>query len=148
MALFNSIAAIVISLITIFLAYILINRFIQVYNSKTLLYRDIETMNIVYDEKVIMDHLNYIIDECMHTYMLYNLTTKEVFYINTAMENDMRTYLVQTIPDRISPALYTKLYLIYNRDDVPTVLAEKIYERVVDFVVDYNLNNEGGQKNK
>jgi hypothetical protein len=51
-------------------------------------------------------------------------------------------YLVDVIPERISPALMAKLSLVYNRSYIPKFLGEHIYMIVTNYVLDFNLNQD------
>lgn len=96
---------------------------------------------VEYNEEDIIKHLDYIIDEAINTYVLFNIMPKNVYYINKNMEDEMVNNLMDSIPDRISQTLLTKLSYIYNESFVGKFLGEYIYMKITEFVIGYNTEN-------
>jgi len=134
----------VLALITI---YIIARKFARIMNSKNLMQRDIEMYKINYSEQETLSHLDFIIEECLDYYVAMHLTPKQLYYINNATETEIVNKLGEIIPARISPTLYSKLSLIYDSNQIASVIGEKIYSKVLEYVIQFNVQDENRQKN-
>lgn len=121
---------------------------VGVINSKNLMQRDIEMYKIKYSEIDILNHLDFIITECLEYYVTMNLTPKQLYYINNHMETEIVTKLGEIVPSRISPTLYSQLSLVYDSNQIASVIGEKIYIKVLEYVIEFNVSNEHREKNK
>ena len=139
---------IILAAITLFVIYKIANRFARIMNSKNLMERDMEIYKIKYDETTILSHLDFIIQECFDYYVAMNVTPKQVYYINNNMEQDITNALAEMVELRISSTLYTQLSLIYDNSQIGKVIGEKIYTKVLEYVIEFNINYEHTQKNK
>ena len=94
--------------------------------------------------------LEYLIQDCFNDYKVKNLAYKIEEYITPEREAEIRKDLVEVVTKRLSRATLDKLSLFYNIDSIATILADKIYIIVMDYVVDHNskLNNMQSPKNK
>lgn len=136
-----------IAIITILLALLLtihasIKLIVNAIRMKSTMQRDIEIYKIKYSEEEILKHLDFIITECFEYYIAMNITPKEIYYINSKMETEMLNKLAVIVSERISPTLYTQLSLIYDSSQLSTVIGEKIYARVLEYVLPFNVENE------
>lgn len=136
----------ILAAITIHIIYISANKFVKVMNSKNLMQRDIEMYKIKFSELEILNHLNFIIEECLEYYIMMNITPKDLYYINNNAETEMVNKLGELVPARISPTLYSQLSLIYDENQIATVIGEKIYAKVLEYVIEFNVNNEHNLK--
>lgn len=93
-----------------------------------------------YNEDKIVAHLDYIIYELLNYYNVFHIAPLNVFYITDSMQQEIINYLVQEVPKRISPSLMHKLTLIYNPGYISTFLGEHIYMIVINYVLNFNLN--------
>lgn len=137
---------IILALLAIYTIYVSVNKIVKVINSKNLLTRDIEMYKMKFSEVEILTHLDYIITECLDYYVAITLTPKGLYYINNAMETEMTNKLGELVPARISPTLYSQLSLIYDSSQVATVIGEKIYTKVLEYVIQFNVENEKNKK--
>lgn len=139
-----------ITTIAIIIFYTSIKLIITCINNKILTERDIKIYNIKYNEEEILGHLDYIINESLENYIAINLVPKNIYYITNQMENDITNKLIDTISDKISPTLYSKLTLIYDPGVVGTIIGQRIYTAVLEYVISFNIQNEnkGKIKNK
>jgi hypothetical protein len=94
-----------------------------------------------YKEDDIIAHLDYIVTQAIDNYVLFNVSAKQAYYINSKTEKEMIEKLQETIPEQISGTLLNKLCYIYNPSYVGTFLGEYIYMKITDFVINYNLQN-------
>lgn len=94
--------------------------------------------------------LEYLIQDCFNDYKIKNLEYKTDEYITPEKEDKIRKDLAGIVTGRLSSATLDKLSLFYNIDSIASILADKIYIIVMDYVVDHNskLNNIPSPKNK
>ena len=95
-----------------------------------------------YDEEEIIKHLDYIINEALSEYVVFNINPQNVFYINSKMENEIIEHLTEEIPKRLSHTLLTQLSFIYDDDYIGTFVGRHIYMMVVDFVISFNVEHD------
>jgi len=97
---------------------------------------------IDYDEDAIIKHLNFVIDESIDRYFLYEITPKRIEYINSTDENKMINSIQEDVSKKISDQLINQLGLIYNEDYIGTAIGEHIYAMCVERIVDFNVNHQ------
>ena len=129
------------SIIVIILGYRLLRNFLTAYAIKNNVNADIAMRDNHYNEEEIIAHLDYIINEALDTYVILNIHPKDIYYINTKMEDEMRQYLSETVPDRISRTLYVQLAFIYNNNYIGTFIGQHIYMVVLNYVTNFNSVN-------
>lgn len=139
---------IIVALLGVYVLYISLKKFTKIMNNKILMERDLEMYKINFSEQAILSHLDFIITECLDYYIAMILTPKHLYYINTSVETEMLNKLSETIPERISPTLYSQLSLIYDPEQISSVIGEKIYTKVLEYVIEFNVENENREKNK
>ena len=128
-------------IVVIILVYRLVKISINEVVRRTSIKSDITIRDTVYKEDDIIGHLDYIISEALDEYVLLNIKPKNVYYINTKLENKMIDYLSEEVPKRISKTLLTHLSFIYNSDYVGEFIGKHIYMVVLNYVLTYNINN-------
>lgn len=99
-----------------------------------------EPKMVTYDEEQILKHLDYIVQEAIDQYVLYNIIPRDVAFINSQIESTMISELQDDIPNRISPTLLDQLSLIYNPDYIGRYIGGYLYMKVTDYVVSFNNN--------
>ena len=134
-------------IIVIILLYNLINKVLNIFIKKLSLDSDNLIKNTQYKEDDIINHLDYIIKEALDEYILLNIKPKEIYYINTKMENMIINYLSDEIPKRLSKTLITHLSFIYNNEYIGEFIGKHIYMIVLEYVLDYNMNSAPETKN-
>ena len=128
-------------LVAIILLYKLGKRFIYTYRLKYNIDKDKSIKESEYSEEKIIGHLDYIINETLDQYVIFNLQPKNIYYINSKIETDIVAFLSDKVPDRISSTLMQQLELIYNRDYIGEFIGSRIYMIVLNYVLDYNIKN-------
>ena len=94
-----------------------------------------------YSEDKIIKHLEFIINDLIQQYTLLQIRSDNIFYIDKNTQNKMFEYVVENIYDRMSESLLMKLSLIYNKNNIGTIIGEYIYMSINDFILNYNLNS-------
>lgn len=139
---------IILAAIMIYTIYISAKRFANTNNNRNLMWRDIEMYKIKFSEQEIISHLDFIIEECLDYYIAMVITPKNLYYINTSLETEITNTLGEIVSSRISPTLYSQLSLIYDESQIATVVGERIYTKVLEYVIQFNIQNENKSKNK
>ena len=83
----------------------------------------------------------------MDEYIILNIKPKEIYYINTKLENSIIEYLSMEIPRRLSKTLITHLSFIYNNEYIGEFIGKHIYIIVLDYVLEYNMEFAPETKN-
>lgn len=86
--------------------------------------------------------LDTIIKETLDEITVLQLVPKKVIYIDNATEKEIVSMLSESIPLKLSPILLTKLSYKYDRDYIPSFIATRIYLSVLNFVLEYNVDNQ------
>lgn len=134
--------------IIVLFAVIFINKIINIKIKEQTISKDNILRDTKYNEEEIVKHLDYIINEALDQYILFNITPKDIYYINNAMEEKIINYLVEEIPKRMSKILFTQLSFIYSNEYVGEYIAYHIYIIVLSYVLEFNINNQDHKKNK
>lgn len=132
-------------IIAVILGYRILSRFLSAFEFYINIKRNGNINNITsadYEEEKIIAHLDYIIQEALDYYKIMNIDTKSISYINSKIENEILDYLADTVPDRLSRLLLSKLSLIYNPEYINKFIAEHIYMVVTNFVLEFNAINK------
>lgn len=127
--------------------YVIAKMFTKVVRTKVYMDRDIEMYKLKFSEQEILSHLDFIIEECLDYYIAMNITPKQLYYINNSAETEIVNALSTMVPERLSPTLYSQLSLIYNTDKIGTIIGEKIYTKVLAYVIEFNIQNDNMEKN-
>ena len=113
-------------IVVIILIYNLINKALNIFIKKISLESDIIIRDTQYKEDDIVNHLDYIIKEALDEYIILNIKPKEIYYINTKLENAIIEYLSEEIPRRLSKTLITHLSFIYNNEYIGEFIGKHI----------------------
>lgn len=133
--------------IVIILIYKLLNKGLNIFIRKISLESDTLIKDTQYKEDDIINHLDYIIKEALDEYIILNIKPKEIYYINTKLENSIIEYLSMEIPRRLSKTLITHLSFIYNNEYIGEFIGKHIYIIVLDYVLEYNMEFAPETKN-
>lgn len=108
---------------------------------------DVVIRDTKYSEEEIIKHLDYVITEALDEYVMLNISPKNIYYINTKLENQIVEYLSEEIPTRISKTLITHLSFIYDNEYIGTFLGKHIYMLVLNYCLNFNINNSNEVSN-
>lgn len=86
--------------------------------------------------------LDLIINESFDDYKIKALLPLDEGYINSQREEEIRKVLVLMVSSRISDAALDKLSLFYNIKNIADIIADKIYIKVMSYVIDHNSKFE------
>lgn len=125
-------------IVAIIMIYRLLNK---MYNLKMTNTRDKYLLEAAYKEDEIIGHLDYIINEALDQYVIFNIQPKNLYYINTKLETEIINYLSEKVPERLSSTLMDRLKLIYNNNYIGEFIGSRIYMIVLNYVLEYNVKN-------
>lgn len=129
-------------IIVVALSYNLIKDIINNISKFIIIKSDIVIRDTKYNEEEIISHLDYIIKEVLDEYNVLHIAPKQVFYINSKLEKEIINYVSDEVPKRLSNVLLTHLSFIYNKDYIGTFIGMRIYMTILDWVLEYNLQQE------
>lgn len=81
--------------------------------------------------------LDSILTECLGEYLIVN-GYANIEYITEQDENNINKQVGEMVAKRMSPAVITKLSLIYNSESLSEIIAQKIYISVMSYVIEKN----------
>ena len=135
-------------IIAILVAYNIADNIISLHEEKLVLERQKLIKDTDYSEEKILGHLDYIISECINEYALFNINTKNKYYISSNDEQEMIQWVAEKVPSRMSNILMTQLSYIYDSEAISDVIGTRVYASIVDYVLQHNLNNEPSNNEK
>lgn len=128
-------------IVLIMVSYVIKKTFLYLYLKIKL--KDISlTKEMTYDEKEIISHIDYLINEAIEEYLLLHINPNEVHYINSKTEEKILDYIKEEIPKRISDVLVAKLGLIYNENYIGEFIGKRAYLSVTNYVIEFNIDNK------
>lgn len=145
---YTDVCNLIIIMIPIILLYRLFNKLIIVLKSKFEFDKDIKSLQINYDEDIILKHLDFIIEETVNDYFIYNIRPKNIYYINNALENEIVEYVSNAVAGKVSPTLQLELSLLYAKDYIGKAVGTRIYSKVLEYILVFNVDNEGNKRKK
>ena len=99
----------------------------------------------------ITEILNEFIEECFQEYKIKQLVPDRdgtLEYITDEREKEIRDDLVKIVSSRLSPVLMERLSLYYRADHIGSVIADKIYLTVMNYVIETNAMKNVNKANE
>ena len=135
-------------LIFVILVYKCIKNLIDIYEDKISI-EDDKLLLEDYSEEKIIGHLDYIIQEALDEYVIFNIQPKNIYYIDSKLETAIVEDLSNKVPDRLSYNLMHNLGIVYNDNYIGELIGRRIYMIVLNYKLDFNVRNspEGNNQN-
>lgn len=127
-------------IIVVILSFSLIRQWLLTKAHENMIKENRLLYDIKFDDSA-MNALDSLINEILAEYQILKLGTKELYYINSAMEQEILEYVQDEVSKRISTLLLKKLEYQYNKDYIGTAIGRRIYLSVLDFVLEFNTKN-------
>lgn len=102
---------------------------------------ELEKLKMNYDVKITEDIysiLDLFIADCMKDYLILNPKYSTMTYIDNNTETQICKEVGQMVIKNISNTILTKISLIYNIDEIETIISVRVYIFVMNYVIDYN----------
>lgn len=109
---------------------------------KTIEFHTMELQLKIPINKEIDSLLQDLIEDTFNSYVILNGMLLDKQYIDERTETKIRSELSVMVGDRISPTMYKQLAVYYNEKVIPTIIANKINELVMGFVIQTNRKPE------
>ena len=136
-----------ITCVALLIAFILLNKYLNILREKNVIDRDRLIKDIPTDNNI-LEIIESIIENTLDEYRVLILAPKQVIYINNKQQDEIMEYMSDEVPKRISTIAMKKLEYIYNKDYIGSYIGTTIYMHVLNFVIDYNVNNHGKPETK
>lgn len=88
----------------------------------------------------ILEMLDDFIGHIFEEHIMLKGDYAQVPYINSTEEENLRKEIINKVSERISTTMYNQLSLHYNKNSIPTIIGEKIYELVALYVTQHNTS--------
>lgn len=85
-----------------------------------------------------IEMLDSVIENSIMVYRIKKFEMDPYLYINTEMQNDMIVYVLDDVIKNISPVLYERLSLIYNKEKLEDQIYMKVSMAVMSYVIEVN----------
>ena len=138
----TAIPFLIVAIILLVAVIVILKKLTPDFNRALQIREDSLVQSTKYSEEEIIKHLDFIITEALDEYALLELSPKHIYYINTKLEDTIITHLSEEVPKRLSKTLYTHLSFIYNSDYLGEYIGKRIYITVLNYVCNFNLQNE------
>ena len=94
-------------------------------------------INSKIDEKT-FELLDKIIEESFSEYIILNVENKDIEYVDNKLEKEITTNVSHLVAERLSKTLINKISLVYNVDNLPKLIAEKVYLHTLNYTINKN----------
>ncbi len=94
-------------------------------------------INSKIDEKT-FELLDKIIEESFSEYIILNVEYKDIEYVDNKLEKEITTNVSHLVAERLSKTLINKISLVYNVDNLPKLIAEKVYLHTLNYTINKN----------
>lgn len=88
----------------------------------------------------ILEMLDDFIGHIFEEHIMLKGDYAQIPYINSTEEENLRKEIINKVSERISTTMYNQLSLHYNKNSIPTIIGEKIYELVSLYVAQHNTS--------
>lgn len=131
----------VLLLIGLIIIYFALRKMTNIATRMTTMHADEMLRDTQYEEKDIIKHLDYIITEAIDNYELFNIRPKNIFYINSKIEDDILATISEQVSNRISKTLMVQLSFIYSNEYIGEFIGSHIHLMVTEYVINFNTNS-------
>ena len=82
--------------------------------------------------------LDKLIQETFEEYIILNEAYKNIDFINSDEEKRLCSELSKIVSARISEAMFEKMSLVYNKEQIPAIIGNKIYLTIMNYSMNTN----------
>lgn len=133
-----AIGAFIIIFVGIIIVFLLFYRETRKHNNELIRLTQYATNVQANIDSSIPDLLGKIIEDSFTDYQIMVLIPKNDQFIDSEQEKEIRDALTNKVADRISPNAIDKISLFYNPQQLGSIIADKIYITVMNYVVSHN----------
>lgn len=86
----------------------------------------------------ILEQLDIYITEAFNEYIVLNIEFRELEFISKEVEDEINRNVSRKVVDRLSPVFLDKFALVYNKDNFPKLLSDRVYLLTLNYTVQKN----------
>lgn len=86
----------------------------------------------------VLNLLEKIIGECFVEYTVLNIEYKDIAYIDAELEKEIVKNVAYKVSERLSPTLISKISLVYNIENLSSLISERTYLHVINYSIERN----------
>lgn len=86
----------------------------------------------------VLNLLEKIIEECFMEYTVLNIEYQDIPYIDAELEKEIVKQVAYKVTERLSPTIISKIALVYNIDNLSTLISERTYLHVINYSISRN----------
>ena len=86
----------------------------------------------------VMNLLEKIIEECFSEYTILNIEYQDIPYIDAELEKEIVKNVAYKVTERLSPTLISKISLVYNINNLSTLISERTYLHTINYSIQKN----------
>ena len=95
-------------------------------------------LNIDISDDMSLDIIDHLIDESVASYKIMKLEYQDDLYISEDIQNEMIEWILRDTLNKISPLVFDKLSLLYNKEIVEDMILRKIKYIVMQYTIEVN----------
>ena len=95
-------------------------------------------LNIDISDNMNLDMIDNLIDESVASYKIMKLEYQDDLYISEDIQNEMIECVLRDTLNKISPLVFDKLSLLYNKETVEDMILRKIKYIVMEYTIEVN----------
>lgn len=87
-------------------------------------------------EAAVIKSLDTIINKTLAEYTYANIDCNPNFKFTPNIDSELTTLISNRVIDEISMVMFDKLSLVYQKDKIPEIIANRVYLQVVPYLID------------
>ena len=87
-------------------------------------------------EATVINSLDTIINKTLAEYTYANIDCNPNFKFTPNIDSELTTLISNRVIDEISMVMFDKLSLVYQKDKIPEIIANRVYLQVVPYLID------------
>lgn len=122
------------SLLLLYCIYYL--RFLKKDKEKRLRLEQFTITTTIDAEATVINSLDTIINKTLAEYTYANIDCNPNFKFTPNIDSELTTLISNRVIDEMSMVMFDKLSLVYQKDKIPEIIANRVYLQVVPYLID------------
>lgn len=122
------------SLLLLYCIYYL--RFLKKDKEKHLRLEQFTITTTIDAEATVINSLDTIINKTLAEYTYANIDCNPNFKFTPNIDSELTTLISNRVIDEMSMVMFDKLSLVYQKDKIPEIIANRVYLQVVPYLID------------
>ena len=111
-------------------------RFIKKDKEKRLRLEQFTITTTIDAEATVINSLDTIINKTLAEYTYANIDCNPNFKFTPNIDSELTTLISNRVIDEMSMVMFDKLSLVYQKDKIPEIIANRVYLQVVPYLID------------